>query len=187
MDVLTNTATISSSVIKDYSVTHEPVKPASPPVAEDPNASLLQAYISCKVAEMQYMVDEFTKGLAPCDTVQPSTHSHWFPAGDVVLITGTTGGLGSSMVSDMLARDDVRRVYALNRPGRAQPGAPVPTLKSRQQTAFTERQLDPALVDHEKLVLLEGNTAEAKLGLPDAVYEEVCFQHLTVAKRTLIV
>lgn len=90
------------------------------------------------------------------------------PAGLVVLLTGSTGCLGSSILAELFACPDVRRVYALNRPsafGR--------TLQDRQRRALIARGLDGALASSNKVVLLEGDISSPMMGLSGQYYAEV--------------
>lgn len=84
--------------------------------------------------------------------------------GEVVLVTGTTGWLGSFILAELL-ESDVKRVYAVNRKG--------PSLLTRQSDAFKERGLDGDLVLSEKLILLEADLTMDKFGLSDQTWEQV--------------
>ncbi|THU97082.1 hypothetical protein K435DRAFT_796770, partial [Dendrothele bispora CBS 962.96] len=84
----------------------------------------------------------------------------------VVLLTGTTGSLGTYLLARLLQDSRVSKVYALNRTSDKR-------LVERQREAFKDRGIDDCLLEREKLVLLEGNTAEAKLGLEESVYDEL--------------
>jgi hypothetical protein len=55
------------------------------------------------------------------------------PGGDVILLTGTTGALGSELLVDLLASESVSRVYAFNRP------APTKTIQERHRHTFVDR------------------------------------------------
>ncbi|KAJ6487165.1 putative aminoadipate reductase [Mycena vitilis] len=79
----------------------------------------------------------------------------------VVLLTGSTGGLGSHMLHILLNLASVERVYAFNRKG---PGKV--SCSERQRGAFADRGLDVSLLSSTKLVYLEGDTSRADLGLP---------------------
>ncbi|KAJ7214255.1 acetyl-CoA synthetase-like protein [Mycena haematopus] len=79
--------------------------------------------------------------------------------GQVVLLTGSTGGLGSHILEILLSLPEIERVYAFNRPGR------IP-LSERQRQAFVDRGLDITLLASEKLIYLEGDTTKEDLGLP---------------------
>ncbi|KAH9944953.1 uncharacterized protein BXZ73DRAFT_73198 [Epithele typhae] len=89
-------------------------------------------------------------------------------AGEVALVTGTTGNFGSSLLEALLAKDDVVRVYALNRAGTNAP--------ERQRAAFQERDLDEGLLDDAaRLRFLDVDFAAPRFGLDQAVLDEVSF------------
>ncbi|KAF9228211.1 acetyl-CoA synthetase-like protein [Gyrodon lividus] len=84
-----------------------------------------------------------------------------------VLLTGSTGGLGSYLLASLLGNEDVTVVYASNRPSRTG------TIKQRQRAAFEDRGLETALLSSEKLVYVEGDAAQQKLGIDHNIYEEL--------------
>ncbi|KAJ7775603.1 male sterility protein-domain-containing protein [Mycena maculata] len=67
----------------------------------------------------------------------------------VVLVTGTTGALGSHILTHLLALPDISMVYALNRPPS--------NLRERQSHSFEKNGIDTHLVDSSKLRLLTGD------------------------------
>ncbi|KAJ7236044.1 hypothetical protein B0H12DRAFT_1256714 [Mycena haematopus] len=77
----------------------------------------------------------------------------------VVLLTGSTGGLGSHILEILLTLPFIDRVYAVNRKGEM-------PISERQREAFVDRGLDVALLSSDKLVYLESDTAKDNLGLP---------------------
>ncbi|KAJ6479301.1 hypothetical protein C8R47DRAFT_1178494 [Mycena vitilis] len=83
-------------------------------------------------------------------------------SGMVVLLTGSTGGLGSHMLEILLRLPSVQRVYAFNRKGRT-------SSSERQLDAFTDRALVVGLLSSPKLVYLEGDTSSAELALPSEI------------------
>ncbi|CAK5268755.1 unnamed protein product [Mycena citricolor] len=83
--------------------------------------------------------------------------------GDVLLITGSTGGLGSHILETALANSTVRRVFALNRKGAV-------SSADRQKAMFVDRGLDVELLRSEKLVFLEGDASQPSLGLSQDVF-----------------
>ncbi|KZT21262.1 acetyl-CoA synthetase-like protein [Neolentinus lepideus HHB14362 ss-1] len=89
------------------------------------------------------------------------------PATSTVLVTGTTGGLGSYILWMLLEDEKVDRVYAFNRKSARAP------LAERQKGAFKDRGLPVNLLDSSKLVLVEGEESKTKLGLDSALYEEL--------------
>ena len=103
---------------------------ASPLSAPDPKA------------EIEDMIAKYAVGLG--DKVGDgvpgrSHHAH------VVLLTGSTGGLGSYLLASLLSHEDVAIVYAFNRPSKSG------TIEQRQRAAFEDRGLDTAVLDSEKL------------------------------------
>jgi thioester reductase-like protein len=87
-------------------------------------------------------------------------------SGTVVLLTGSTGGLGSHVLEILLSLPSVDRVYAFNRKSR------VP-VSERQREAFVDRALEVTLLTSEKLVYLEGDTSKTDLELPLDVWNTV--------------
>lgn len=84
-----------------------------------------------------------------------------------ILLTGTTGALGSHLLAQLLAGTDVSRVYALNR------SHPTQTLATRQAESFVEQGLDRTLLGLEKLVLLEADVSQRELGLPWSILKSL--------------
>lgn len=127
-----------------------------------------------KTEEMLALVDKYSHDLP--------THNGTYvydpnSSGYIVLLTGTTGGLGSSILAGLLSSPRVRKVYALNR--RSSKGQ---SLKERQKDAFVARGLDERLLlDSAKLVLLESDFASAELGLDTATFQEVTIALLMIA------
>ncbi|EPQ54835.1 acetyl-CoA synthetase-like protein [Gloeophyllum trabeum ATCC 11539] len=112
---------------------------------------------------MRRLITKYSADLSKLDqqTVQP------LPPKSTVLITGTTGGLGSYMLWFLLEDDKVERVYAFNRKSSKA------ALTERQKEAFEDRGLPSGLLASKKLVLVEGEESAANLGLEAALYEEI--------------
>ncbi|KAJ7715960.1 acetyl-CoA synthetase-like protein [Mycena metata] len=87
-------------------------------------------------------------------------------AGTVVLLTGSTGSLGTHLLQILLNLASVRRVYAFNRRGKS-------PLAERQKAAFLDRGLDAEILSSDKLMYLEGDAASPNLGLPLDLWTEV--------------
>ncbi|KAJ7123111.1 hypothetical protein C8R44DRAFT_735702 [Mycena epipterygia] len=98
------------------------------------------------------------------DSVQASPASSL----NAIVVTGTTGVLGSHILHEILLRNDVRRVYAINRVDRD--GR---SLLTRQTGAFSDYGLDTSLVRSSKLVLLEGDLESATLGFTGQLKDEI--------------
>lgn len=113
------------------------------------------------IASMHELVDKYTRNLPK----HASTKSA--PTSDVVLVTGTTGSLGCSLLALLVQMPEVSRVYAVNRKSQT-------PLVQRQRVSLRERGYDAeAITASPKLVLLEAAVEEEKLGLPDGLYQEV--------------
>jgi hypothetical protein len=112
------------------------------------------------IQAMQAMIDHFAADMpdiqAPSDLPAPTER--------VVLITGTTGGLGSQLLAQCLADEGTTRIYALNRPASA-------TSVHRHVRTFRDRGLNTVLLKSAKLIYLEGDSSQNWLGLNHDVYD----------------
>lgn len=106
------------------------------------------------------MMAQYSKEFAPHAGTDP------LPSHDIVLVTGTTGTIGSNVFAQLITDPKVGKVYGLNREGST-------PLDARQRIALKDRGLDPSVVDSPKVVLLEGTLSRPKLDLPDDLYEEL--------------
>ena len=117
---------------------------------------------AARIAQMRALLDKHGAGFAA-----PRWRTGGAGAsavGETVLVTGSTGRLGSHLLAQMLARQDVKRVYALNR------GADG---KARQKAALQTWGLDAGLVDDPRVVFCAADVAKKDLGVGSEVYEEV--------------
>lgn len=111
---------------------------------------------------IERMIEKYTSGLPTVSAVPASPSS--LPT--VVLLTGSTGSLGSYVLSLLLGDEKVQKVYAMNRPSSQ-------SMATRHLTSFRERGLDERLLESPKLVYVEGDASLVRLGLDSALYEEV--------------
>lgn len=116
-------------------------------------------------AKIERMIERYSSGLQANGLRGPATGNN--DDGHIVLITGSTGGLGSYMLASLLKRQDVTRIYALNRQ------LMTTTAKQRQRSTFEDRGLDTSLLHSQRLVYIEGDTSQEQLGLDRRRYEEV--------------
>ncbi|KAF8868636.1 acetyl-CoA synthetase-like protein [Gymnopilus junonius] len=86
----------------------------------------------------------------------------------VVVLTGSTGNLGSDILERLLQSPRVIKVYTLNRT----PSTPE-SIAERQLARFRDKGLDTTLLSSDKLVYLEGDFSMERLGLSDPLYTEV--------------
>jgi len=134
------------------------------------SASLSDA-VSNAFAEMNALVDKYSSNF-------PQRHpSSLHPSQEAVLLTGSTGGLGSHILETLVLDDQISRIYALNRRDKRI------TSHRKLVSVFEDRGIDATLLDSPKIVFLEGDTTKEKLGLDDIIYEELrqnvtCVMHI---------
>lgn len=87
---------------------------------------------------------------------------------DVILITGTTGALGSAALAKLVASKSVGKIYAVNR--RSKQGV---AMIKRQEQAFMSRGYDPGIAKSHKVVLIEGDLTRDGLQVATSLREEV--------------
>ncbi|KAH9912112.1 acetyl-CoA synthetase-like protein [Fomitopsis serialis] len=117
-----------------------------------------------RINAMHAMVAKYTSGFS-VHKADPSVKRR---AGDIVLVTGTTGSLGCHLLSQLAAKKDVEQIYALNRASKDQQ-----SLRERQQAALLSRKLDASILDSDKVVLLEGDLTKTYFGLGEKVFREL--------------
>ncbi|KDQ23277.1 hypothetical protein PLEOSDRAFT_1068285 [Pleurotus ostreatus PC15] len=98
-------------------------------------------------SEMEAMVEKYSRDY-PAHNPSPE-YGH----GEAVLLTGSTGALGSYILELLLLDDSVRKVYALNR----KESSSSRTVKDRQKVAFVDRGLNINLLESQKLIFVEGD------------------------------
>ncbi|KAJ7673364.1 hypothetical protein B0H17DRAFT_1083222 [Mycena rosella] len=77
----------------------------------------------------------------------------------VVLLTGSTGNLGSRILASLLKDDRALKIYAFNRSSAGR------TMSDRHLDIFNEMGLDKLLLASPKLVFIEGQVDQTNLGL----------------------
>ena len=109
--------------------------------------------------EMEDMVTKYTRDFPSNPTSEI-----------IVLLTGTTGSVGSYALASLLLEPRVTRVYAFNR-------TVADSDRDRQRAAFASRGLPVELLESRKLVPLVGDLARDFFGLSEDVF--------TVVKKTV--
>ena len=115
------------------------------------------------------MLDKYSAGLPAVALKAKTTRSENDKI--VVLLTGSTGNVGSHLLAALLAEPRVSKVYTLNRLLSGSVNATV----DRQRASFEVLNLPVALLSHEKYVPLLGNLNTDAFGLEQTVYEQVIF------------
>ncbi|KAG1853273.1 putative aminoadipate reductase [Suillus tomentosus] len=116
-------------------------------------------------ADIENMIERYSVGLGNSLTEVDTTPGK---SDHVVALTGSTGGLGSYLLADLLQREDVSVVYAFNRPSK---GA---SIQQRQENSFKDRGLDFTVLQSDKLVYVETDTSDDHLGLDKELYQKIC-------------
>ncbi|KAM5541058.1 hypothetical protein V8D89_005369 [Ganoderma adspersum] len=91
--------------------------------------------------------------------------------GEVVVITGTTGVLGSHLLSQLLAEPNVARVYALNRAKGARQGSEV--VEERQRASFEALGLDAGVLGGDNVNFHAADLTQEDLGLERTLADEI--------------
>ncbi|KAF2966875.1 hypothetical protein GQX73_g6718 [Xylaria multiplex] len=91
--------------------------------------------------------------------------------GHTVILTGSTGSVGSYILATLIARKDVRKIFCLNRGSDA---------SKKQVASFRARGLPGLDVDDGRVVYLRATTHEANLGLPDDEYMTLVREATTI-------
>ncbi|KAL0578153.1 hypothetical protein V5O48_003858 [Marasmius crinis-equi] len=119
---------------------------------------------SAKKLEMAKLVDKFSDNFPQLSHYGEDRRK--LP-GKAVLLTGSTGSLGSYILSSLTEDPTVNHVFALIR------SRSHTDLVSRQQEAFETRGLDPNMIKSGKLTLLEVDYSQDSLGLEAAVLTSI--------------
>ena len=136
----------------------------------DPSATTSSA--KTPTSQIEEMIAKYTKDLP---VVKGKRHID--PAdGLVVVLTGSTGGLGSHLLADLVKNEGIKKVYTFDRSENVQ---------DKQKIAFEDRSLPTNLLKSEKLHSLTVNASRNDFGLASETLEEVKFQHLSIAQHSL--
>ncbi|EIN14664.1 acetyl-CoA synthetase-like protein [Punctularia strigosozonata HHB-11173 SS5] len=136
---------------------------------------------SARVRAMHEMVQKYSASFPKRPIERPFRRSSvglsadQFPTGDVVLLTGSTGGLGCNILHHLLGSKKVSRVYALNRKSHSRGSAPsADSLLDRQRAALANQGLDEKLASSPRCILVEADlTAAPGFGIPHELYDEM--------------
>ena len=120
---------------------------------------------------MKHLVDKYTRNFP---VGKPAGGAPL--QGDTILVTGTTGAIGSNTLAELHKSPNVTRVIALVRKSTR-------PISVRQRKALEDRGLDPSIVDSSKITLLEGDPGLPSFGLDDSVLLELksiitCILHI---------
>ncbi|KDQ56520.1 hypothetical protein JAAARDRAFT_294258 [Jaapia argillacea MUCL 33604] len=155
---------LPSTLVYEHPSVESLAKVISASVGTDTNTKLDR--IKEKIKEVDSMIAKYSTGLSTHVKSRTSDPVE----GDVILLTGTTGGLGCELLHRFLSAEEnvVSKVYVINRPG-----IDGDTLGKRQKDALAIRGLSPDLISHPKAVFLVGDLSKPYLGLVPEVFEEI--------------
>ena len=114
-----------------------------------------------RAREAEELVQKYTASLP----VQRGRQANVSSGEIVVLLTGSTGNIGSHILAALLGDDRITKVYTLNRPSLSS--------GDRLVTAFEDRNLPVQLLSQTKLSSFTGDLSQDLFGLPEKTYEEV--------------
>jgi len=161
-------------------------RPSSPPpvpkniVYDHPSISSLAQFILSSLSSsepqskeddvktrVRSSVERFTAGFVP--RIVTSNSKDHNDGEEYVVVTGTTGSLGTFLLDQLLDRPSVKRVYCFNRKGNVD-------TTERQLSGFEDRGLNPAKLQRvlgDRVVLYDVDLSQPRLGLSQVDYEEV--------------
>ncbi|KAK6966634.1 acetyl-CoA synthetase-like protein [Favolaschia claudopus] len=124
--------------------------------------------VEARTKAMYSMAEKYVRSLPPNLPVLSSEAEPYDQQHKVVLLTGTTGGLGCNLLAHLLADSRVDFVFAVNRAasGKVDSG-------SRQRKALEERGFDSSIVSSPKLSLCEGDLSKPLFGLNERQYQQM--------------
>ena len=140
-----------------------------------PTVDRLTNYLVSLVADTNWTedikshVDQIETMIAQYSNPWPTVNGNAEP-GTVVLLTGSTGNIGSHILEALLRDPRILRIYAYNRPSPRQV-----SLLDRHRERFEDKGFDKALLFSEKLKFLEGDASRNNLGLSSLVFNEVSY------------
>ncbi|KAF9556700.1 acetyl-CoA synthetase-like protein [Agrocybe pediades] len=120
---------------------------------------------------MRVLVDKHTSDILLPNHPRDLDTMLALPAGDVVLVTGTTGAFGAHILAELIDTTDVIRVYAVNRPSSITNAR---NLRDRQKEALLQKGLNAnIIITSEKLILIEADILLPGWGINKVLYEEI--------------
>ncbi|KAG6878054.1 putative NRPS-like protein biosynthetic cluster [Termitomyces sp. T159_Od127] len=117
-------------------------------------------------AEIEAMVEKYSAGLDNSSVFPSGAFS--VPKNKVVLLTGSTGNLGSQILAELLLNPSVECVYALNRAATHSA-----SVLERHVERFVGKALNVQLLGSDRLVFVEGDTTMPRFGLSDELYNKI--------------
>ncbi|RDX49617.1 acetyl-CoA synthetase-like protein [Lentinus brumalis] len=127
---------------------------------------------AASIERMRALLEKYSAGLErrfPEKAANGHANGHANGTAEIVLVTGTTGRLGSHLLAQLLQRPDVVRVYALNR----ESSGSVAALEKRSREAFKQWGLDESLLSGGKVSFHAVDLAKPNFALSEELYQEI--------------
>lgn len=152
---------ISANIIFDYPTILQLAYAIHALVGPESDSMQQPDQIRLRIAEIEAMIAKYT-----ADLPAPKARAVRTPiVTPVVLLTGSTGNIGSHILAYLLSDSRIGRVYALNRPSSDPMG--------RLKAALADRELPQALLEDPRFTSLVGDVTQDRFGLEDSQYTEV--------------
>ncbi|KAJ8515166.1 hypothetical protein ONZ45_g7389 [Pleurotus djamor] len=119
-----------------------------------------------RVDQVEFLVKKYSSLIRRPGNVSLTAGATKEDRAAVVLLTGSTGVLGSHILQHLIQDSRVDTLYTLDRP------SPTP-LHERQAKSFRVHSLDPAALSSTKLMSLEGSLLDHHFGLKPETYEKL--------------
>jgi hypothetical protein len=124
------------------------------------------AHVETRCLEMESLVTKYTAGIpSPTWKTLPEP-----PLKETILLTGSTGRLGSHILKQLAEKVDTAKIYALNRPSALGLSSEV-----RQKGALESWGISVNQDAWEKIVFVEYDPSRDRLSLTEDVYGTVRF------------
>ncbi|KAK0615346.1 hypothetical protein B0T17DRAFT_620136 [Bombardia bombarda] len=129
-----------------------------------------QRVVVSREEKMSAMIHRYTRDLQKKKkgiAINGTTSSLPTSQGTTVILTGSTGSLGSYLLHQLIISPSIVHIYALNRTSDA---------PERQERSFQARGLDPAGLSssgHPKVTFLAADLSQDRFGLDPAVYTQL--------------
>ncbi|KAH9856141.1 acetyl-CoA synthetase-like protein [Lenzites betulinus] len=129
-----------------------------------------EAERAARLALMKTLVDKYTTNWPSAKwSDSPANGDGEAAESETVLVTGTTGRVGSHLLSQLVQNTRVARVYALNR----EASGDAAKLEARQREAMKTWGLDPELLSEGKVVFLPADLSKPFFGFDEKTYAEI--------------
>ena len=161
LNALRNTTKLNTREILANFVYRNPTISSLGKFIHDLSSTGISQQLENTVKEMTDLVHKYTKDFPAHEPAHGVT-----PHGCTVLITGTTGAIGSNTLAELHKSPNVTKIVALARKSTI-------AISIRQKKALEDRGLDSSIVDSSKITLLEGEPALPGFGLGDDILLEL--------------